>query len=79
MTREAHHHARRAAQESITPGQRRAAQRAFLTEAAAFAGLAVVHECAGPEISGIDDLADLLTADHGVEVDRLLGPGGEHA
>ena len=30
--------------------------------------MAVVHECAGPEISGIDDLVDLLAADHGVEV-----------
>ncbi|HEX4101349.1 MAG: amidohydrolase family protein [Pseudonocardiaceae bacterium] len=67
LTREAHHHARRAARESITPGQRRAAQEAFLTEAAA-RGIAVVHECAGPDISGIDDLAELLAADHGVEV-----------
>ena len=30
--------------------------------------IAVVHECAGPDISGIDDLAELLAADHGVEV-----------
>ena len=67
LTREAHHHARRAARESITPGQRREAQRAFLTAAAA-RGIAVVHECAGPDISGIDDLTDLLAADHGVEV-----------
>jgi hypothetical protein len=64
---EAHHHARRAARESITPGQRQDAQRAFCTEAAA-RGVAVVHECAGPDVSGIDDLADLLAADHGVEV-----------
>ncbi|MDQ4021397.1 MAG: amidohydrolase family protein [Actinomycetota bacterium] len=67
LTREAHHHARRAARESITPGQRRAAQQAFLVAAAA-RGVAVVHECAGPDISGIDDLTDLLAADHGVEV-----------
>lgn len=67
LTHDAHHHARRAARESITPGQRCAAQQAFLTGAAA-RGVAVVHECAGPEISGIDDLADLLAADHGVEV-----------
>jgi predicted amidohydrolase YtcJ len=67
LTRDAHHHARRAARESITPSQRRSAQRAFLTGAAA-RGIAVVHECAGPEVSGIDDLADLLAADHGVEV-----------
>jgi predicted amidohydrolase YtcJ len=67
LTRQAHHHARRAARESITAGQRQSAQRAFLTAAAA-RGIAVVHECAGPEISGINDLADLLSADHGVEV-----------
>lgn len=73
LTRQAHHHVRRAARESITPGQRRAAQRAFLDQAAA-RGIAVVHECAGPEVSGIDDLADLLAADHGVEV---IGYWGE--
>jgi predicted amidohydrolase YtcJ len=67
LTHQAHHHARRAARESITPGQRRAAQRDFLTAAAA-RGVAVVHECAGPDVSGIDDLADLLATDHGVEV-----------
>ncbi|MGQ0716664.1 MAG: amidohydrolase [Pseudonocardiales bacterium] len=64
---EAHHHARRAARESITSGQRYDAQRAFLTGAAA-RGVAVVHECAGPDVSGVDDFADLLAADHGVEV-----------
>ncbi|MGB9279248.1 MAG: amidohydrolase [Pseudonocardiaceae bacterium] len=67
VTRDAHHHALWAARESITSGQRRAAQGAFLTEAAA-RGIAVVHECAGPDVSGADDLADLLAADHGVEV-----------
>jgi predicted amidohydrolase YtcJ len=67
LTQQAHHHVRRAARESITPGQRRAAQRAFLDQAAG-RGIAMVHECAGPDVSGIDDLADLLAADHGVEV-----------
>lgn len=67
LTREAHHHARRAARESIPGGQRREAQQAFLADAAA-RGVAIVHECAGPDVSGIDDLADLLAADHGVEV-----------
>lgn len=67
LTREAHHHARRAARESITPGQRRDAQQSFLTQAAT-KGIAVVHECAGPDVSGTDDLADLLATDHGVEV-----------
>ena len=67
LTQEAHHYARRAARASVTPSQRRAAQRAFLDQAAA-RGIVVVHECAGPEVSGIDDLSDLLAAEHGVEV-----------
>ncbi|MGH4018432.1 MAG: amidohydrolase [Pseudonocardiaceae bacterium] len=67
LSREAHHHARRAALDAVTPGQRRAAQRAFLAHAAA-RGVAVVHECAGPEVSGVADLADLTGSDTGVEV-----------
>ncbi|MGH3798203.1 MAG: amidohydrolase [Pseudonocardiaceae bacterium] len=67
LTRDAHHHARRAARESMTTGQRRDAQQAFLAAAAA-RGVAVVHECGGPDVAGIDDFADLLAADHGVEV-----------
>ncbi|MQA15254.1 MAG: amidohydrolase family protein [Pseudonocardiaceae bacterium] len=67
LSRQAHRHARRAAHEAMTPGQRRDAQRAFLAHAAA-QGIAVVHECAGPDISGADDLADLLAVDAGVEV-----------
>ncbi|MPZ67831.1 MAG: amidohydrolase family protein [Pseudonocardiaceae bacterium] len=67
LSREAHHPARRAARESITPAQRTDAQRMFLTHAAA-RGVAVVHECAGPDISGADDLAGLLALDAGVEV-----------
>ncbi|MGH3673009.1 MAG: amidohydrolase, partial [Pseudonocardiaceae bacterium] len=67
VTQDAHHAVRRAARESIPPSQRRAAQRAFLAAAAA-RGIAVVHECAGPEVSGMDDLADLLAADSGAEV-----------
>ncbi len=54
----AHHHLRRAARAAITPEQRRRAQQHFLAAAAA-AGIASVHECAGPDISGEDDLADL--------------------
>lgn len=59
LTGPAHHHVRRAARESVTPGQRARAQHAFLTDAAS-RGVAVVHECAGPEISGVDDLGALL-------------------
>jgi predicted amidohydrolase YtcJ len=59
LARDAHHHVRRAARESITPAQRAAAQLAFLRHAASM-GIACVHECAGPDISGEDDLAELL-------------------
>jgi hypothetical protein len=59
LNRDAHHHARRAAMDSITPEQRDAAQLAFLRHAASM-GIACVHECAGPDISSTDDLAALL-------------------
>ncbi|MFI7672545.1 amidohydrolase [Actinophytocola sp. NPDC049390] len=59
LAQDAHHHVRRAALGSITPAQREDAQLAFLRHAASM-GIACVHECAGPDISGADDLADLL-------------------
>lgn len=63
---EAHHAVRRTALASVSPAQRAAAQRAALDRAAAL-GIASVHECAGPDISGADDLTALLALDHGVE------------
>ncbi len=59
VTREAHHLLRAAARAAVTDTQRDRAQAAFLRAAAA-AGIASVHECAGPDISGADDLAALL-------------------
>ena len=59
VSQDAHHHVRGAARAALTPAQRRSAQQAFLRHAAAH-GVAAVHECAGPDISGIDDLTDLL-------------------
>ncbi|WNI14588.1 amidohydrolase [Actinacidiphila sp. ITFR-21] len=59
LTRDAHHAVRRAAYAAVTPAQRTAAQRAALAHAAA-QGIGSVHECAGPEISGEDDLTGLL-------------------
>lgn len=59
LTALAHHHVRAAVRAAITPDQRARAQRAFLSAAAA-AGIAWVHECAGPDIFGEDDLAALL-------------------
>jgi predicted amidohydrolase YtcJ len=59
LARAAHHAVRRAAFATIGPAQRRAAQRAALAHAAAM-GIGAVHECAGPDISGADDLTGLL-------------------
>ncbi|MFD4190392.1 amidohydrolase [Amycolatopsis thermoflava] len=59
LTRDAHHHVRAAVRAALTREQRRRAQEAFLRLAAA-RGIVSVHECAGPDISGEDDLADLL-------------------
>jgi predicted amidohydrolase YtcJ len=58
LTGDAHHRARRAALAAVDSSTRDAAQAAFLTDAAA-RGVAVVHECAGPDISSVADLAAL--------------------
>ncbi|WP_240649547.1 amidohydrolase [Streptomyces sp. Z26] len=59
LTAAAHHAVRSAAHDSLSPRQRAEAQRTALRHAASV-GIGSVHECAGPEISGEDDLADLL-------------------
>lgn len=61
LSLDAHHAVRRAAQAGLSASQRRAAQRAFLRLAAS-RGIGCVHECAGPDISSVDDLGDLLAA-----------------
>ena len=61
VTADAHHHARRAALAAVDTRVRDAAQRAFLADAAA-RGIGTVHECAGPDISSVADLAALLAA-----------------
>ncbi|WP_298797743.1 amidohydrolase family protein [Pseudonocardia sp. 73-21] len=62
LSADAHHHVRRAALAAVDGTVRAAAQRAFLRDAAA-RGVAVVHECAGPDISSAVDLAALRTLD----------------
>jgi predicted amidohydrolase YtcJ len=59
LTRDAHHAARRAARDTMTPGQRRDLQRATLTHAAQL-GIGAIHELAGPDLSGTEDLLGLL-------------------
>ncbi|MFL6121400.1 amidohydrolase [Actinophytocola sp.] len=73
LARDAHHHVRRAARDSITPEQRAEAQLAFLRHAAS-KGIACVHECAGPDISDADDLADLLSRSG--DLPRIVGYWG---
>jgi predicted amidohydrolase YtcJ len=63
LTADAHHHVRRAALAAVDTGTRDAAQRAFL-RAVARTGIGVVHECAGPDISSVDDLAALVARSH---------------
>ncbi|MEU5846964.1 amidohydrolase [Saccharopolyspora shandongensis] len=76
LTRVAHHHVRRAAREALGTAQRKEAQLAFLRHAAA-QGVACVHECGGPDISGADDLADLLAISAQGGVPEVVGYWGE--
>lgn len=76
LTRDAHHAVRDAARAAVTTHQRHRAQQAFLNAAAA-AGIASVHECAGPGISGEQDLADLLTLGTHSTRPEVIGYWGE--
>ncbi|MGY1857304.1 amidohydrolase [Modestobacter sp. SYSU DS0290] len=73
---DAHHAARQLAYGSVDPVQRRTAQRATLDAAAAL-GIGTVHEMAGPEVSGADDLAGLLQLAAEQPGPRVLGYWGE--
>jgi predicted amidohydrolase YtcJ len=73
LTADAHHLARAAAREMLTPNQLREARVAAL-DLAARSGIVAVHECAGPQIGGIDDWHALRSLDHGVEI---IGYWGE--
>jgi predicted amidohydrolase YtcJ len=59
LTRDAHHAVRRAARDTMTAGQRTDFQRATLRRAAQL-GVGAVHELAGPDLSGTDDLLGIL-------------------
>ena len=64
---------RAAARDRLTPDQRARARTAALDLAAAN-GIVAVHECAGPDIGGLDDWQELRDTRHGVEV---IGYWGE--
>jgi predicted amidohydrolase YtcJ len=64
---EAHHLVRAVARGLLTPAQRDQARIEAL-ELAARSGIVAVHECAGPDIGGIDDWHAVRAINHGVEV-----------
>jgi predicted amidohydrolase YtcJ len=72
---DAHHLVRAAARDLLTDGQRAEARQAALDSVAAN-GIVAVHECAGPEIGGLDDWQQLHAASsqaHGVDVTGYWG------
>jgi predicted amidohydrolase YtcJ len=71
----AHHAVRRVALDSISPAQRGTAQRVALRRAASL-GIAAVHECAGPDVSGEDDFTALLAL-AGPDLPEVHGYWGE--
>ncbi|MCV7349534.1 amidohydrolase [Mycobacterium parmense] len=73
LTGDAHHLVRAVARDLLTAGQLAEARAAALAALAA-AGVVAVHECAGPEIGGLDDWQQLRDIDAGVEV---IGYWGE--
>jgi predicted amidohydrolase YtcJ len=78
VTREAHHAAREAFNQAVTPAQRRADIDLALRTAAA-AGIGLVHENGGPVVSSADDFADVLAAGEGGDVPQTMGYWAELA
>ncbi|MGP3922071.1 amidohydrolase [Streptomyces sp. 8N616] len=72
LTGDAHHAVRRTAHAALTLQQRAEAQRAALRHAASL-GIGAVHECAGPDISGEDDLTALLALTTEEQGPRVFG------
>jgi predicted amidohydrolase YtcJ len=73
LVADAHHRVRAAARGLLTEDQLVEARLAALHAAAAH-GIVAVHECAGPQIGGLDDWNEVRALDHGVEV---IGYWGE--
>lgn len=67
LTADAHHLIRGAARDRLSAAQRDQARFAALDHAAAN-GIVAVHECAGPDIGGLDDWAAVRDIAHGVDV-----------
>jgi predicted amidohydrolase YtcJ len=78
VRRAAHHAVRAVATGSVSPAQRRAAQRVALRRAAAL-GIAAVHECGGPGTSGEEDFTGLLALPAAGGLPLVFGYWGELA
>jgi predicted amidohydrolase YtcJ len=76
LRKQAHHAARMVARSAITAGRRTQLQQAALRHAAAH-GIAAVHEMAGPEIAGADDLSSLLALAAAEPAPEVAGYWGE--
>nr|WP_122443159.1 amidohydrolase [Mycobacterium attenuatum] len=72
LTGDAHHLVRAAARDLLTDTQLAEARTAAL-QALAASGVVAVHECAGPEIAGLDDWLALCAVQRGVEVTGYWG------
>ena len=73
LTADAHHLVRAQARRLLTWQQRDEARQAAL-DAAVANGVVAVHECAGPQIGGAEDWAEIRDLNHGVEI---IGYWGE--
>ena len=76
LSQDAHHAVRAVAFESITPEQRRSAQRTALDRAASL-GIAMVHELGGPGISDPEDFRELLAYGAAAGTPEVVGYWGE--
>ncbi len=73
LSAQAHHLVRATARDLLTSAQKHGARVAAL-DLAARSGIVAVHECAGPDIGGLDDWCAVRDIDHGVDV---IGYWGE--
>ena len=78
VTREAHHAARDAFRDGISPADRRRDIDTAL-KAAAAAGIGLLHEMAGPHLSSAEDLADVLAAGEQGDGPAVIGYWAELA
>ncbi|NDJ90457.1 amidohydrolase [Mycolicibacter kumamotonensis] len=71
------HHLVRAAARNLLTAEQRGAARAAALDAAAATGIVAVHECAGPDIGGLDDWRELQALSERGEGVEVIGYWGE--